>query len=454
MQHAPVETIRHPLEYVRIQRGWSLRRAAREIAAGARALGINMAANVPEKVWRWEKRGVTPDAESQRALAHRLNVPTERLKLLPWPRWLPGADDVYVPHPWTVSGCLDALNQLEDDALIDRRGFLTFSGVALTTVASSWASTEPERVLGAANGGRLDEEVVAWVEERIPGLRRMDDRLSGASVLGLVRADLHMVAEFLSRSSYCERLGRRLYRTAAELAQLAGWVAFDIGMHSVAQRHYVAALRAAHCADDAQLGANVLAAMSFQCALAGDPRDGVRLAQTAQESAGAVSPRVGALLASRRARAHARVGERAACDRALAEAERSLERADDGRDQGDPGWVYYFDQAELDAQAGACLVDLELSRHAEPLLTRALAAQDTSYVRDRTIYFVRAAQCQMQSGNLDAACDLAGQAVELAHRARSPRSTQAVKDFRTMLAPHASSPHVIAFDQRLTALAA
>jgi hypothetical protein len=448
-----VELMKHPLTYVRAQRGWSLRIALREIAKAAEALGINMAVGTPEKIWRWENRGVVPDRFSQRALAHALNVPPERLELLPWPRWLPDAEAVYSAHPWTIAGCLDALDSVED-ALIDRRGFLTLSGVALTAVASGWASCEPERMVGATKGGRLDAETVAWVEERIPGLRRMDDRLSGASLLRLIRADLHMVTELISRSSYPGHLGQRLYRTAAELGQLAGWVAFDIGQHSAAQRYYIAALHTAHAAEDQQLGANVLAGLSFQCALVGQPQDGVSLAETAQEHAHKASPRVQALIASRQARAHARAGDTPACTRALKRAEQLLGRAENTSSTDDPPWVYYFDQAELEAQAGTCFVDLCQPKIAEPMLTRALAAQDRSYVRDRTIYLVRAAKAQIQAGQLDAACELAGQAAELAHSSYSRRSVESVKDFRKSLKPHASSPYVNALDRQLAALAA
>lgn len=165
------------------------------------------------------------------------------------------------------------------------------------------------------------------------------------------------------------------------------------------------------------------------------------------------APRVQALIASRQARAHARAGEHRACSHALSRAEDALNRAGTDPDE-DPSWVYYFDRAELDAQAGACHIDLRDPRRAEPLLARALAVQDPAYVRDRTIYLARAARTHIQAGELDAACEPAGQAAELAHRSRSARSVQAVTDFRRSLKPHAAGPHVAALDQQLAALAA
>ncbi|MDT0307291.1 hypothetical protein RM780_09980 [Streptomyces sp. DSM 44917] len=340
-----------------------------------------------------------------------------------------------------------------EDALIDRRGFMTVSGVAVTAAASGWACAEPDRLTASAHGGRLDEETVAWVEDRIPALRKLDDRLSGDSVLRLALADLHMVTELISHSSYSAALGQRLLRTAAELAYLAGWVAFDSGLHSAAQRHYLTALHAAHAADDRPLGANVLAGMAFQAALAGAPVEAVSLADTAEEHSGDTSPRVRAFLASRQARAHAVAGDERACARALNRAEQLLDTADTAAWQ-DPAWVYYFDSAELAAQAGACFVDLGQPEQAEPVLMRALADQAPSYVRDRTIYTIRLARARLQAGHLDHACDLAAQAAELAHSARSNRGSQEVSALRTSLQPFSSSPAVTALDERIAALAA
>lgn len=446
-----IELFTHPLTYVRAEKGWSLRDLVEAIASSAKQLGVNMAAG-REKAWRWEKRNVVPDMPTQRALAHALKVPAEQLELLPWPRWLPAGDAVLSSYPWTVAGCIQALDAVED-ALLDRRGFLTICGATLTAVAYGWAAHEPDRVVHAMRGGRLDAETVAWAEDRIPGLRRMDDRLSGPNLLRMIDADLHMVTELITTSSCPADLRRRLFRTAAELGQLAGWVAFDTGRHSAAQRYYIAGLHAAHAADDRTLASNALAGLSFQAALCGDPQNGVSLADTAHEQANRGSARVRALMASRQARAHARADDPLACGQALLRAERYLDIAENGGDD-DPPWVYYFDRAELNAQAGACFVDLHQPQRAEPLLANALAAQDPSYVRDRTIYLVRAARTQMQFRHLDAACDLAGQAAELAHASYSGRSMAAVKGFRAELQPYADSSHVVALDAQLTELAA
>lgn len=49
--------VRHPLTWVRQERGWSLQDLVTLVAEVARAQGVNMAAG-REKAWRWENRGV------------------------------------------------------------------------------------------------------------------------------------------------------------------------------------------------------------------------------------------------------------------------------------------------------------------------------------------------------------------------------------------------------------
>ncbi|MFI5717803.1 hypothetical protein [Nocardia sp. NPDC051750] len=68
----------------------------------------------------------------------------------------------------------------------------------------------------------------------------------------------------------------------AELTKLAGWAAYDLAEHGLAQRYLIQALRMARAAGDAALGAEILAAMSHQATYVGRPGDAVDLARAAQ----------------------------------------------------------------------------------------------------------------------------------------------------------------------------
>src|SRR5262245_42433391 len=172
----------HPLTFVRAQRGWTYQKLARVVAKRARDLGEGNMAAERQKVWRWEHRGVVPDRVSQRALAAELGVPTERLESHPWPSWLPTGDDVRTDYPWTQAGGLRALADVAQDALADRRGFLTLGGPGIAALTEEWLGLEPVRLTGALGGGQVDEQIVHRIAQNIPGLRVMDDRLGGASV--------------------------------------------------------------------------------------------------------------------------------------------------------------------------------------------------------------------------------------------------------------------------------
>ena len=65
---------------------------------------------------------------------------------------------------------------------------------------------------------------------------------------------------------YDAATGRTLLSAAAEATRLAGWASYDAGIHGLAQRYLVQALRLAAVAGDRALGAEILAAMSHQAA--------------------------------------------------------------------------------------------------------------------------------------------------------------------------------------------
>lgn len=432
----------HPLASVRRGHGWSYQDLARVVADNARALGVPMAAR-REKVWRWEHWGVVPERDSQRALARALGVPLPEVDTRPWPGWLPSFHGVPAGLPWNRAGGLGALDALLDGGGRDPRGRPVLEGPEFRAAVTEWAAgTEsglgpPPGGAGAAagrDGSAADEETVAWLERGVPGLRRLDDRLGGAVVRHRVEADLRIALEQLRRGPYRGGLDARLLRVAAGLAQLGGWAATDCGRHGAAQRHYLTGLRLAHCAGDGPQAANLWAGLSIQAVFAGRHGDALAAARAAESAAPDATSRTRAMLATRRARAHAGLGEDTACRRSLEQAGRLLDTApvDD-----DPSWIYWFDEAELCAQSGIALLDLGRVQEAAPLLEKALAIQDPLYRRDRTLYTARAALARARSGDLGTARTLTEDAVDLARDCGSPRVAIAVEQARaTLPKPH------------------
>src|SRR5439155_6736382 len=114
------------------------------------------------------------------------------------------------------------------------------------------------------------------------------------------------------------------------------------------------------------------------------------------------------LLLHRVAFAHARVGDLPACERALAAADRVWRRRDP---EHDPGWLYWFDEAEAAAMTGRCYAALGRPRRAEPLLRAGLTAGARGRARPWALYAAWLATAYLDAGEIDEGCAVAGQAL-------------------------------------------
>lgn len=115
--------------------------------------------------------------------------------------------------------------------------------------------------------------------------RRLDNRFGGGRIRdGVVRYLNDEVAALIG-GRYDVRTGRLLLSAAAETTQLAAWASYDSGMHGLAQRYMIQALRLAAGAGDRALGAEVLAAMSHQAAYKREHTEAVDLARAAGRAA-------------------------------------------------------------------------------------------------------------------------------------------------------------------------
>jgi Helix-turn-helix domain len=347
---------------------------------------------------------------------------------------------------WSPAVTARALGELTGEQ-VDRRGFLALTGSALAATAATWAQTGPGILAdtGAASG--LKGTSLDRLAARLADLRALDDELGGTAVLQLARAELGWLSAQAARATTSDVDQCALGGLVAEGARLCGWAMLDAGLSAAAQAHYVLALRCTADVGDGLAGANVLAGMSFQAMLDGQVADALNLLDVAEQRARTGgSPQLSALLATRRARAHARGGDARACGLALHAAERALDRAGDGGEE--PSWIYFFDAAELAAQSGACWVELGRPEQARPVLDAALAGLAPQYVRDRSIYLVRSAQAHLHSGELPAACDELTRAVDLVARTGSVRSIDTIRQARDAMRVHEGHDSVRRFDRR------
>ncbi|MER6831387.1 hypothetical protein ABT352_35720 [Streptosporangium sp. NPDC000563] len=410
----PGEVFVHPLSYVRAERGWTYQDLVTVIA---RRVG-NMARR-REKAWRWEHWGVVPDRDTQLALAAELGVSPETVHARPWPGWLPVGDPIRVDFSWDQTGSRLALNHALEKAMMDRRGFVRLTGMSLTAFATDWLNVEPARLTSVLGGGQIGEEFVEQIEASLPRLHTLQGSHGGQYVRKLLDAELGMVTGVLEKSSYSEAIARRLHTLAAELGQLAGFASFDTGLHSAAQRYWVAAVHSAQAAGDRAVGADILKSMALQCRDVGDFPGSLTLARAAYEGAGKVTPRIASVLAMRLAWAHASVGEKAEAHRFLGIADTQFGR---GTSANDPRWIRWFDEGEFHNHVATCQLDLGDPRRAELHLDRARNGYAPTRRRDYVGYLAKHAHVQNDLGNADQAADLLHQAVPLIEQAPSKRN--------------------------------
>ncbi|MCA1705366.1 MAG: hypothetical protein LC808_19765, partial [Actinobacteria bacterium] len=323
----------------------------------------------------------------------------------------------------------------------------------LTAPAHQWLVHEPEPLVSGLNGHRVSGELVNRFRPMIAELRQMDDVAGGGSVLAMAQQAFAWVAGLLDNASYDERTGQALHVVLAELGQLCAWAACDGGDHGLAQRYNIAALRAAHAADDRPLGAHVLAAMANQAARHGQPAEGVTLIETALAGTrGRATPALVAELHIWQALTFATLGDTSACTGAISKARSHVEQL---QPDDEPTWLYWLDPTAITITAGNCHLLLGQVEQGAALLDEGIAELNGAFVRDRQLHLTQLADARTRPGkqrDLDAAASLGMQSLDLAESLNSTRGTDLLRDLYFRMKPHDTIPAVREFLERVEAV--
>ncbi|WP_157777523.1 hypothetical protein [Nocardia terpenica] len=360
--------------------------------------------------------------------------------------WLPAIARV-AEAPWTVGDTLVLLEEFRTPG--DAKTFFAVSGGELTSLADRWASVNHPLLAkdSVAGRGSVTADFIDYLERDLAELRRLDDGHGGELVLRAVTHRLAQAVDLVNGSSYPARIGKRLLSIVGQMAQLAGWLGFDLGRHGFAQRMYLLGLRAATSSGDRQLGALVLSCIAFQQTWRNRPHDAVSIMSTVgQDSRGAATPRVQALTAMREARAFATTGMQLETSRALDRAFDALAR---GAHDNDPAWTYWMDTTVLTSEAGRCYLHLGDTRRAESQLAEGLARLGPNATRDRVLYGLSLALAHVRGTggrqDLELACYEADQVLPLLPEVGSARCRSLIETITVELRPHRSTAAVRAF---------
>ncbi len=175
-------------------------------------------------------------------------------------------------------------------------------------VPSPPAPAEPEPLSAEVPRGRLSAPELDLLESTAVMFRRWDAQCGGGLRRKAVVGQLHEVTDLLQESQP-DAIRAKLFKVAAELAELAGWMSYDVGLQPTAQKYFVLALHAAKEAGDRPLGSYILSSMSRQMIHLGRPEDALELIHLAQYgSRDCASPRIQSMLYAMEARAYANMG--------------------------------------------------------------------------------------------------------------------------------------------------
>ncbi|MEV8550984.1 hypothetical protein AB0L04_14310 [Streptomyces glaucescens] len=432
-----------------VRSGWSKGELARQVNRRARQLGANHISTDTSRVRRWLD-GENPREPIPRILSELFSewfgcvVSVEDLGLRT-ARPAPSASGVDMP--WTGPQTVALLSEFSrSDLMLARRGFLGTSlalsaGPALIEPMQRWlvpapssprapAPPEPRSAPAARARGRLSRPELDLLESTTVMFRQWDAQCGGGLRRKAVVGQLHEVTDLLQEPQP-EATTRKLFKVAAELAELAGWMSYDVGLQPTAQKYFVLALHAAKEAGDRPLGSYILSSMSRQMIHLGRPDDALELIHLAQYgSRDCASPRTQAMLYAMEARAYANMGQPGKTKRAVRMAEDVFAEAEDW-DEPDPDWIRFFSEAELHGENSHSYRDLAYvagrsptyASLAEPLMRRAveLFAQDAEHQRSYALNLIGMASVHLLRREPELSADYAAQAMRIAGKIRSER---------------------------------
>ncbi|WP_086683188.1 MFS transporter [Streptomyces pseudogriseolus] len=418
-------------------------------------------------VARWVSKGMVPQGAAPHLIAAAIGqklgrpVPLHEIGLAD----ADPAPEVGLAFPRDVGQAVKSATELYRLDLAGRRAGSggiwqslagSFAVSAYATPASRWLITPADssvaREASPSDGSgaplKVGHSDVRKLREAAEDARRWDSKYGGGDWRSsMVPECLRVEAAPLLLGSYSDDVGRSLFGAAAELTRLAGWMAFDTGQQEAAQRYYIQALRLARAAADVPLGGYVLASMSLQATYRGFGDEGVDLAQAALErNRGLATARTLSFFRLVEARAHARAGDAQAAGAALKSAESWLERSRPG--DSDPTWLGFYSYDRFAADAAECYRDLNAPRQVRRFTEQALSKPTEEFVRSHGLRLVVSAVAELESGNLDAACEQGVRAVEVAGRISSARTTEYVKDLLHRLEPYGDEPRVVELRER------
>ncbi|MDX8144692.1 helix-turn-helix transcriptional regulator [Lentzea sp. BCCO 10_0061] len=327
---------------------------------------------------------------------------------------------------------------------MERRTFLSsalFSVAASVAPSRDWLLATLDEATTAT--GKISTEQVQAIRRTFGVFQELDVMRGGGHAREQLASYLtsHVVPLLKSNDPETPN-GAALYEAAAEQLYLLGWMAFDNGEHALAQRYLIQSLRLAEAAGSPDLGAHVLAGLSDQATLTGEPEQAVQLAKAGRAGLLAKGNSTACLadLYALQARAEAAMGDGKAAAKSVHLSETTFENVSV---ENEPEWARFIDPAYLNGEHAHTFRDLERPDEAAHFAGLSIVESERqNRARRGSMAQAALARSAIDAHDLDVAASAGMAAAKLAATVKSSRSVEAVADLRARLRSHSESPAV------------
>jgi hypothetical protein len=270
---------------------------------------------------------------------------------------------------------------------------------------------------------------------------------------GLIRdtamAHLRRSARLLKEAICPEQLRPELFSAVGYLAATAGYLAEDTGAPAQARRVYGFALYCVEQAKEWNLRAEVLSSMAKLEMRAGQPDEGLTLAELALVRADRLTPTYRTLLHTDRSRTLAKMHR-------VQESLRAIGTADEHFTDATNDPPSFYTAARHNQLTGATLADLAMlgrdPGEATHRLTAAAADHAAGQVRSRALCLAKLASLTMATGDPLQAAAIGHQALEVTDSIHSYRAAEELRDLSRYAAAHQRLEEVEHLRQRIATL--
>jgi hypothetical protein len=247
----------------------------------------------------------------------------------------------------------------------------------------------------------------------------LDRRFGGEQHRLMAVRYLSEVVAPLLRQLRDDATSRDYLREAAIVCELIGWMSYDAGQQSGAQRYFAQAVRLAQAAGDEGYAAFAVTSMADRALFIGHPRDALRLAIVAERRTARGLPTV-ALLEGRifQARASAALRDAGEAIRQLEDASRLFEHLDGSQI---PSWGSHWSRAVLLSHTATAWLDLGEAKQAATALEE-LSRLGLDQPRRRLYLSIQRSRLAALERDAQAAAHHAHEALDALPSIRSRRS--------------------------------